>query len=142
MELGLSEIWTVELLPLPIRGAGEIVEPEAPGEETMAAVGSPDATTKPPAGDEAGTNSSIGDGMPLDACSVSKPMANEVKPLAPTTGVARTASEVRPLVPTTGVNTTAGEVRPLAAAMGVEKTAREVRPLAPTTCEGMTAMEV
>ena len=69
-------------------------------------------------------------------------MANEVKPLAPTTGVATTASDVRPLAPTTGVKRTAGVVRPAAGAMGVEKTASEVRPLAPTTGDGTTARAV
>ena len=62
------------------------------------------------------------------ACSLASPMAREVRPLAPTTGVARTASDVKPLVPTTGVKTTAGDVRPLAAAIGVEKIASDVRP--------------
>ena len=69
-------------------------------------------------------------------------MASEVRPLAPTTGVATTASDVRPLAPTTGVKRTEGVVRPAAGAMGVEKTASEVKPLAPTTGDGTTAMAV
>ena len=93
------------------------------------------------------TNPSTGEGVALawpavGVVSVANPMAREVKPLAPTTGVARTASEVKPLAPTTGVRSTAGEVNPAAAATGVEKTAREVRPLAPTMGDGMTAREV
>ena len=69
-------------------------------------------------------------------------MANDVRPLAPTTGVARTASDVKPLAPTTGVKTTAAPVRPLAAAIGVEKTASDVRPFWPTTGEGTTTIEL
>ena len=69
-------------------------------------------------------------------------MASEVKPFAPTTGVATTASDVRPLLPTIGVKRTAGLFRPAAGAMGVEKTASEVRPLAPTTGDGTTARAV
>lgn len=77
--------------------------------------------------------SPLGEGMPLGrvvavACSLANPTARDVRPLAPTTGVARTASDVKPLAPTTGVKTTAGDVRPLAAAIGVEKTASDVRP--------------
>ena len=69
-------------------------------------------------------------------------MASEVKPFAPTTGVATTASDVRPLLPTIGVKRTAGLFRPAAGAMGVEKIASEVRPLAPTTGDGTTARAV
>ena len=76
------------------------------------------------------------------ACSLASPMAKDVRPLAPTTGVARTASDVKPLAPTTGVKTTAGDVRPLAAAIGVEKTASDVRPFSPTTGEGTTTREL
>ena len=75
----------------------------------------------------------FGDDVPFGrlvaiACSLASPIARDVRPLAPTTGVARTASDVKPLVPTTGVKTTAGDVRPLAAAIGVEKIASDVRP--------------
>ena len=69
-------------------------------------------------------------------------MASEVKPFAPTTGVATTASDVRPLLPTIGVKRTAGLFRPAAGTIGVEKTASEVRPLAPTTGDGTTARAV
>lgn len=93
------------------------------------------------------TNPSIGVGALLDwpavgIVSVSNPIARDVKPLAPTTGVATTASDVRPLAPTIGVKRTAGVVTPAAGAMGVEKTASEVRPLAPTTGDGTTARAV
>lgn len=145
MALGLSEICTLELEPIPVGGAEDPEgrgEPETLGGGTRGEVGYPVSPEMPLIGDVAGMYSSIGEGVPLIPCSPSNPTASEVRPLAPTTGVARTASEVKPLAPTTGVKTTAGEVKPLAAATGVEKTAREVSPLAPTTGDGMTAREV
>jgi len=145
MALGLSETWTVELLPPPVDWAGDpddAIGPDAPVGKTMIDVEASDCPAKPVLGDVAGKNSSVGDIVPLGPCWPSNPMASEVWPLAPMTGVARTASEVIPLAPTTGVNMTAGDVRPLAAATGVEKTAREVRPLAPTIGEGITAKDV
>ena len=75
-----------------------------------------------------GEGTLLGRGGVAVACPLASPMAKDVRPLVPTTGVARTASEVKPLAPTTGVKTTAGDVRPLAAAIGVEKTASDVRP--------------
>ena len=143
--LGLSDTWTLELpimLADVLRDPEDTAEPDTLGITTACAV----VPEIPPVGtvadDTAGIKTSVGECALLDPCSFSNPIANEVWPLAPTTGVARTASEVKPLAPTTGVRITAGEVKPFAAAIGVEKTAREVSPFAPTTGEGTTAREV
>ena len=120
---------------------------EAPCERTTGGAGMSTWLADGVAGDAMRIDSSIGAGVPLGwaavaPCSLANPMATEVRPLVPTTGVARTASDVSPLAPTTGVRITAGDVRPLAAVIGVEKTASDVRPLAPTTGDGITAREV
>lgn len=133
--LGLSGTWTLELPPLTTDGVAERVE------KNEASTG-PGPNTGGVGVTAAGMVASIGDGVPLEPCCPCSPTANEVRPFAPTTGVARTASEVRPFAPTTGVKNTAGDATPLAAATGVEKTAREVRPLAPTTGDGMTASDI
>ena len=96
-ELGLSETWTLELLPPPVEGGKDIecaVEPDAPGGKTMGELEGPGCMANAVAGEVAGINSSIGEGVPLDPWSPAKPIAREVKPLLPTTGVARTAREV------------------------------------------------
>ena len=146
MAVGFSRTWT---LAFPNEAN---IEPEgkmrfeAPGGRTTGGAGMPNWLADGVAGDAMRIDSSIGAGVPLGWAAVAhsslaNPMAREVRPLAPTTGVARTASDVSPLAPTTGVRITAGDVRPLAA-IGVEKTARDVRPLAPTTRGGITAREV
>ena len=137
--------------PLP-PDSGDSPDPEGTITLTLEAAvftceGTPPETWDVKDGDWTRTKPSTGVGALLDwptarLASVSNPMAREVRPLAPTTGVATTASDVRPLAPTTGVKRTEGVVRPAAGAMGVEKTASEVRPLAPTTGDGTTAMAV
>lgn len=141
-------------MPLPLSpDTGDSADPEGkttlaiPETATLTWLGILLETCGVKAGGSTTTKPSIGVGALLDwsaagVVSVSNPMASEVKPLAPTTGVATTASDVRPLAPTIGVKRTAGVVRPPAGAMGVEKTASEVRPLAPTTGDGMTARAV
>ena len=133
--VGLRLKCTLELPPLPfdVKFDAPSRRPEATGRGLS---GEAATTTRLPDAAAAGPTraySLLGEGTPLGrvavaACSLASPMAREVRPLAPTTGVARTASEVKPLAPTTGVKTTAGDVRPLAAAIGVEKTASDVRP--------------
>lgn len=151
--VGLSRTWML-LLPLPLPpDTADSVGPEdkstlaTPEAAIWAAVSILPETCAAKAGGWTTIKPSIGVGAVLDwlvagVVSVSNPMASEVKPLAPTIGVATTASDVRPLAPTIGVKRTAGVVRPAAGAMGVEKTASEVRPLAPTIGDGMTARAV
>ena len=97
IELGFNETWTLELLPLPDAGGIDIegvLEPEAPDGKTIGELEGPGCIVTSAVGKLAEMNSSIGDGVPLATCSPSKAIAKEVKPLMPTTGVARTARDV------------------------------------------------
>ena len=145
MAVGFSRTWT---LAFPNEAD---IEPEGkmrfetPGGRTPGGAGKPNWLANGVAGDATRIDSSIGAGVPLGWAAVAPSslanlMAREVRPLAPTTGVARTASDVSPLAPTTGGRLTAGDGRPLAA-IGVEKTASDVRPLEPTTGDGITIRE-